>query len=169
MRGFWPGGGHISPIENVFYPGGSPSSLFFMIFVSSGTGVETEHSKYPQNAQWLFIGWTNGYTDQAARYGGCALQSDRPGFQFCLCNLLGYCVTLDEFLKLSDSQLSQVFKNRRHPQKNGKNDPTSQSSGLKRGVPLQKLLIDGSKMFVSSLALGFSSLVEIFENIQRRS
>ena len=78
-------------------------------------------------------------------------------------------MTLGEFLNLSDSQLSQVFKNRRHPQKIGKNDPTSKSSGLKRGVPLQKLLTDGSKMFVSSLALGFSSLVEIFENIQRRS
>ena len=74
-----------------------------------------------------------------------------------------------EFFKLSDSQLSQVFKNRRHPQKNAKNDPTSQSSGLKRGVPVQKLLIDGSKMFVSPLVLGLSSLVEIFENIQRRS
>lgn len=78
-------------------------------------------------------------------------------------------MTSGEFFKLSDSQLSQVFKNRRHPQKNGKNDPTSQSSGLKRGVPVQKLLTDGSKMFVSPLALGFSSSVEIFENIQRRS
>lgn len=62
--------------------------------------------------------------------GACAQESDRPGFQFCLCILLCYCVTLAELLKLSDSRLSQVFKNRRQPQKNGKNDPISQSSGF---------------------------------------
>jgi len=29
--------------------------------------VQTEHSKYPQSAQWLFIGWINGYIDQASK------------------------------------------------------------------------------------------------------
>lgn len=91
---------------------------------------------------------------QGMMEGAWEMESDIPGFQLWLCNLIGHYVTLGEFCKFSYSQLSQGFKNRIQSQ----NDPISRSYELQKKYPLPSVEApDNEEMFVSSLILDFST------------
>lgn len=92
----------------------------------------------------------NDYVNNSVRQQGMvegAFESDRPEFEFCLCNVLGCCVTLGEFLKLSYFQLCQAFKNRIQPRKMARMALPYRVMRLKRIDLLWMLLKDSSEMF----------------------